>query len=56
MGATTSILDKLVGEEGAKFDVTVSLGRQTQLELFGIVLAAIIVGMLLNVAFSKLFS
>ena len=49
-----NILDNLVGPEGAKFDVTIRLGKQTQMELFGIVLGAIVVGMILNFALHKL--
>ena len=48
------LLNNLVGEDGAKFDVTVSLGRQTLLELFGIVLSAILIGMVVHFALSKL--
>lgn len=48
------LYDSLVGDDGAKFDVNVKLGKQTILELFGIVLSAILIGMILNVALQKL--
>lgn len=49
-----SIVSQLVGEEGAKFDVNVSLSRQTMVELFSALVVVALIAVAVNIVASKL--
>ena len=49
-----SVIDKLIGDDGLKFDTTVELGKDTLWSVFGVVLGAIICGIILQTVVKSL--
>ena len=49
-----SLVSQLVGEEGAKFDITVSLSRQSMVEIFSALIVVALIAVAVNIVASKL--
>lgn len=51
-----NIVNNLIGEEGAKFDITVDLSRQTMVELFSALLLVSIIAVAIHIVVSKILA